>query len=63
MSANVVATALAGADGRNLLVLGASVVGQRLRAGLVDEILIHLLPVLLGNGVRLFGELGVCGRS
>ena len=27
--------------------------------GLVDEILIHLLPVLVGNGVRLFGEPGV----
>src|SRR5437764_14704608 len=54
-----VATALAAAQGKNLLVLGANVVGQCLRAGLIDEILILLLPVLLGEGVRLFGEPGV----
>jgi dihydrofolate reductase len=33
---------------------GASVVQQCLRAGLVDELQIHLAPVLLGGGVRLF---------
>lgn len=27
-------------------------------AGLVDEIQIHLVPVLLGEGVRLFDHLG-----
>ncbi|MFI5063737.1 MAG: dihydrofolate reductase family protein [Streptosporangiales bacterium] len=47
--AAAVATALAAAGGRNLLVLGADVAGQCLRAGLVDEIIIHLLPVLLGD--------------
>jgi len=51
-----VSAALAAADGRNVLVLGASVVDQCLEAGLVDEILIHVLPVLLGGGVRLFGD-------
>ena len=50
------ATALAAAQGRNLLVLGADVVGQCLREGVLDEILIHILPVLLGDGVPLFGE-------
>lgn len=50
------ATALAAAGGRNLLVLGANVVGQCLREGLLAEIRIHILPVLLGDGVRLFGE-------
>jgi dihydrofolate reductase len=57
-----VATALAAAQGRNLLVLGANIVGQCLREGLVDEILIHLLPVLLGDGIRLFGEPGIGAR-
>jgi dihydrofolate reductase len=37
---------------------GASVVQQCLRAGLLDEMQIHLAPVLLGNGVRLFDQLG-----
>jgi dihydrofolate reductase len=53
-----VATALEAADGKNLLVLGANVVGQCLGAGLVDEIWIRLAPVLLGDGVRLFGASG-----
>jgi dihydrofolate reductase len=33
---------------------GANVVQQYLRAGLLDELQIHLVPVLLGDGVRLF---------
>jgi riboflavin biosynthesis pyrimidine reductase len=35
--------------------LGANVAQQALRAGLVDEIRLHVAPVLLGSGVRLFG--------
>ena len=34
---------------------GANVVNQCLGAGLVGEILIHLVPELLGDGVSLFG--------
>jgi dihydrofolate reductase len=33
---------------------GANTVGQYLEAGLVDGVQIHLAPVLLGDGVRLF---------
>jgi dihydrofolate reductase len=33
---------------------GASVVQQYLRAGLVDEVQLHILPLLLGQGLRLF---------
>ena len=36
---------------------GADVAQQYLRAGLLDELRIHLAPVLLGSGVSLFGEL------
>lgn len=35
---------------------GASPGKQALEAGLCDEILVHVAPVLLGGGVRLFGE-------
>jgi dihydrofolate reductase len=49
-----VATALAAAEGKNLVLFGASIARQCLQQGLVDEILIHLVPVLLGDGVRLF---------
>jgi dihydrofolate reductase len=38
--------------------MGASIPQQCLRSGLLDEIQIHLVPVLLGTGVRLFDHLG-----
>lgn len=47
------ATALDAAGGKKLEILGADVAGQCLRRGLVDEILVYVLPVLLGDGVRL----------
>jgi dihydrofolate reductase len=37
---------------------GANVVQQYLDAGLLDELQLHLAPVLLGDGVRLFDNLG-----
>jgi dihydrofolate reductase len=37
---------------------GASVAQQYLKAGLLDELQIHLVPVLLGGGTRLFDRLG-----
>jgi riboflavin biosynthesis pyrimidine reductase len=33
-------------------------VQQYLRAGVVDDVTLHLAPVLLGGGVSLFGDLG-----
>ena len=47
-----VATARGAADGKNLEILGADVAAQCLQRGLVDEILVYVLPVLLGDGVR-----------
>src|SRR3954466_33193 len=46
------ATALDAAGGKNLEHLGARVAGQCLQRGLVDEILVYVLPVLLGDGIR-----------
>jgi dihydrofolate reductase len=48
-----VATASAAAGGKNLEILGADVAGQCLRHGLVDEILVYVLPVLLGDGIGI----------
>jgi dihydrofolate reductase len=42
---------------------GANVAQQYLRAGLLDEIQIHLVPVLLGGGVRLFADLDAGGAN
>jgi dihydrofolate reductase len=37
---------------------GAHTVQQYLRAGLIDEICIHLIPVVLGGGIRFFEATG-----
>jgi dihydrofolate reductase len=33
---------------------GADIIRQYLKAGLLDELQIHLVPILLGGGIRLF---------
>jgi dihydrofolate reductase len=35
---------------------GANAIQQALSAGLVDEMQVHVAPILLGGGTRLFGE-------
>jgi len=47
-----VATARGAAGDKNLEILGADLAAQCLQRGLVDEILVYVLPVLLGDGVR-----------
>jgi dihydrofolate reductase len=39
---------------KDVLVLGADVARQLLRAGLLDELRIHLVPLLMGIGTPLF---------
>jgi dihydrofolate reductase len=51
------ARARAAAGGRAVMVHGADAAQALLRAGLLDELEIHLIPVLLGSGRRLFGAL------
>ncbi|HEY1920675.1 MAG TPA: dihydrofolate reductase family protein [Streptosporangiaceae bacterium] len=50
-----VATAAAAAGDKDVVVLGASIAQQCLAEDLVDEMLIHLLPIVLGSGIALFG--------
>jgi len=46
------------AAGRSVhLAGGADVIQQYLAAGLIDELEIHLVPILLGSGTRLFDNL------
>jgi dihydrofolate reductase len=42
---------------------GASVVQQYLAAGLLDEMVITIVPLFLGGGARLFDNLGDAGPS
>ena len=37
---------------------GANLIREYLRAGLLDEMQLHLIPVLFGDGIRLFEDLG-----
>ncbi len=46
------------AGDRYVNVLGANVAAQCLDAGLLDEVLVLIAPVLLGDGVRLFDHPG-----
>ena len=51
--AAAVATARVAAAGKDLEILGADLASQCLQRGLVDEVLVYVLPVLVGDGVRV----------
>ena len=44
------------ADGRAVSIFGADVARQVLALGRLDEIIVQIVPLILGDGVRLFGE-------
>ena len=46
------------ASDKNVMLFGASMAQLGLKAGLADEIQLHLAPVLLGGGIQLFGQPG-----
>jgi dihydrofolate reductase len=51
--------ARAAAAGRTVAVMGGASIGQQfIAAGLVDELQLHLVPVLFGGGTRMFEHLG-----
>jgi dihydrofolate reductase len=52
-----VAQAKAAAGGRDILLHGAATAQACLRAGLLDEMELQLVPVLLGQGRRLFDDM------
>ncbi len=49
--------AKAASDGKSVSLLGGSISRQCLELGLVDEIQLHVVPVLLGKGISLFSGL------
>lgn len=56
---SAVAQAQAAAGDKLVSISSASIAQQCIQAGLLDEILLDLAPVLLGGGVRLFDTLGI----
>jgi dihydrofolate reductase len=56
---SAVEQARAAAGGQDVMVAGgASTVNQVLRAGLLDELYLHVVPILLGSGERLLEDVG-----
>lgn len=56
---DVLAQAQAAAGDRHVWVIGgANLIQQYLKAGLVDELRLHVPPVLFGSGTRLFEDTG-----
>ena len=55
---SAVERAKAAAGDEDVGVGGANVAHQAMRAGLIDEVGIDLVPILLGGGVRFFDNLG-----
>jgi dihydrofolate reductase len=54
---DAIAAARAIADDKDVALMGGGVVTEALKAGLVDEVILHQVPVLLGAGRRFFQEL------
>lgn len=55
---SAVAQAIAASKSGQVDLMGANVIQQGFRAGLVDAIIVQVIPVLLGQGIRLFDQLG-----
>jgi dihydrofolate reductase len=56
---NAIAQARKAANDKGVMIIGgANLVQQCLRAAFIDEIDIDILPILLSNGLRLFENLG-----
>jgi dihydrofolate reductase len=55
---NAIKQAKAAARDKMVSLMGANVAKQCIEAGLLDELHVHVVPVLLGDGVRLFHDLG-----
>ena len=56
--AEAVRIGLEAAGGKNLEVFSPTIGRQLLELGLIDEIDLHIAPVLLGNGIRLYDNSG-----
>jgi dihydrofolate reductase len=54
----IISTAMAAADGKDVLILGGTIARQCIEAGLLDEMLVHVAPMLLGDGIPLFRRTG-----
>ncbi len=54
---DAIAAAREAADGKDVGLMGGVIVTEALKAGLVDELILHQVPILLGGGRPFFHEL------
>jgi dihydrofolate reductase len=54
---DAIAAAREAAGDKDVALMGGGVVTEALKAGLVDEVILHQVPILLGGGHRFFREL------
>jgi dihydrofolate reductase len=54
---DAIAAARAAADGKDVALMGGGVLTSALEADLVDEVILHQVPILLGGGRSYFHEL------
>ncbi|MEV4015161.1 dihydrofolate reductase family protein [Nonomuraea angiospora] len=54
---DAIAAAREAADGKDIGLMGGGVTTEALKAGLVDELILHQVPILLGGGRPFFQEL------
>jgi dihydrofolate reductase len=54
---DAIAAAREAADGRDVGLMGGGVATEALKAGLVDEVILHQVPILLGDGRPFFQAL------
>jgi len=54
---NAIAAARTVAGGKDVALMGGGLVTEALKAGLVDELILHQVPILLGAGRSFFHEL------
>ncbi len=54
---DAIAAARTAADGKDVALMGGGLVTEALKAGLVDELILHQVPILLGAGHSFFHEL------
>jgi dihydrofolate reductase len=54
---DAIAAARAAAGDKDVALMGGGLVTEALKAGLIDELVLHQVPILLGGGRSLFHEL------
>lgn len=56
---SAVRQALRAAEGRNVMIIGeASAAQQILNTGLLNDLILRIVPIVFGKGVKLFGDFG-----